>query len=182
MQAQAAVAEVEQHRHQLGHHSPAPPGATQIVGDFAAAAPDLVDGVEAAGADEGAGAVPNGPANALALRADAASPGDDALSLVEIGERVDIKERYHLRVREVNQDVGSIAPAKGLEGEAGGDDLKVAFKVDVHGQAASRRRATRRARVSPSATPSKRLWTQWRWKARTTVAVAASYLPDGAQS
>jgi hypothetical protein len=40
---------------------------------------------------------------------------------------------------------------------------------------------TSRARVSPSATPSKRVCSQWRWKAATTVVVHSSYLPDGAQ-
>ena len=38
-------------------------------------------------------------------------------------------------------------------------------------------RAIRRARVSPSATLSMRLCRQWRWKARTTTAVAASKRP-----
>ena len=48
-------------------------------------------------------------------------------------------------------------------------------------QPAARSRATGRARVSPSATPSKRVCSQWRWKAATTVSVHSSYWPDGAQ-
>jgi hypothetical protein len=49
-------------------------------------------------------------------------------------------------------------------------------------QSPARSRPTSRARVSPSAMPSKRVCSQWRWKAETIVVVRASYLPVGAQS
>ena len=38
------------------------------------------------------------------------------------------------------------------------------------------------ARVRPSATPSQRVWTQWRWNALTISRVACSNRPEGAQS
>src|SRR5581483_8554818 len=47
---------------------------------------------------------------------------------------------------------------------------------------AARSRATSRARVSPSATPSTRSGRQWRWKAVTTVVVSWSKAPDGGRS
>ena len=49
-------------------------------------------------------------------------------------------------------------------------------------QAAARRIAIRRARVSPSATPSTWDGRQWRWKAVTMVAVCWSKRPEGALS
>ena len=54
--------------------------------------------------------------------------------------------------------------------------------VRMHYSAAARSRPTNRALVSPSAMPSKRLCSQCRWKALTTVVVHSSYLPVGAQS
>jgi hypothetical protein len=50
------------------------------------------------------------------------------------------------------------------------------------GQPASLSSAIRRARVSPSATPSNRSGRQWRWKALTTVLVWLSNTPDGGRS
>jgi hypothetical protein len=50
------------------------------------------------------------------------------------------------------------------------------------GQPANRSSAISLARVSPSATPSKRCGRQWRWKALTTVLVSASNLPEGGRS
>jgi len=48
------------------------------------------------------------------------------------------------------------------------------FRREAPYAVAIRSRAIRRARVSPSARPSTRAGRQWRWKARTIVAVAAS--------